>query len=127
LRALLAGRRRFSREAWLDLTSRRLAAMPAQATLEEEAELLAALSAGEASIALLADLGPVEARDTLARAMASLAKTNAAEAHEGFVRFAAAQSDWRPPRNERSVDAASQATLIADALRRHGPFFAREA
>ena len=126
LRALLSGRQRFSREAWLDLTSRRLVAMPAQATLEEEAELLAALSVGEAFIALHAAQAPVEARDTLAFAMASLARANAAEAHEGFVQFAAAQIDWRPPRNGRSVDAASQATLIADALRRHGPFFTRD-
>jgi len=126
LRALLAGRRRFSQDAWLDLTSRRLAAMPAQATLEEEAELLAALSVGDASIALHAAPGAAEARDTLDCAMASLAKANAAQAHQGFDRFAAAQSEWRPERNERGVDAASQATLIADALRRHGPFFARE-
>jgi len=126
LRALLAGRRRFSQEAWLGLTARRLAAMPAQATLEEEAELLAALSVGEASIALLAVVDSVAARDTLACALASLARANASEAHHSFVRFAAAQRAWCPPRNEGFVDAASQATLVADALRRHGSFFARE-
>jgi len=126
LRALLAGRRRFSQETWLDLASRRLAAMPAQATLEEEAELLATLSVGEESIALLAVVDSVEARDTLHCALANLAKANAAEAHEGFVRFAAAHSEWRLPRKERGVDAASQAILIADALKRHGRFFARE-
>ena len=54
LRRLLCGRCRFSQGAWLGLTSRRLAAMPEQATLEEEAELLAALSVGEAASACLA-------------------------------------------------------------------------
>ena len=126
LRRLLAGRRRFSSDAWLDLTSRRLAAMPEQATLEDEAELLAALSVGEASIALLAAPDAVEARDTLDRALACLAKANATEAHVDFVRFVAAQSEPRPAPSEPGTDAAAQATLIADALRRHGPFFSRE-
>ena len=37
----LSGDRRFSQEAWLGLLSQRLAALPGEATLEEEAELLA--------------------------------------------------------------------------------------
>ena len=100
--------------------------MPEQATLEEEAELLAALSVGEASITLLAAPDAVEARETLDRALASLAMANTAEAHEDFVRFAAEQNERRPAYGERGTDAAAQATLIADALRRHRPFFSRE-
>ena len=126
LRALLGGRRRFSHDAWLDLTSRRLAAMPEQATLEEEAELLAALSVGEACIGLLAASDALEVRATVDRALAWLAVGNAAQAHEDLVRFATAHSSRPSGLGERGTEAAAQATLIADALRRHGPFFSRE-
>ena len=126
LRALLGGRRRFSHDTWLDLTSRRLAAMPEQATLEEEAELLAALSVGENCIGLLAASDALEVRATVDRALAWLAVGNAAQAHEDLVRFATAHSAPPSGLGERGTDAAAQATLIADALRRHGPFFSRE-
>ena len=43
-----------SQDAWLGLVSARLAAMPSEASLEQEAKLLATLSVGEAAIALLA-------------------------------------------------------------------------
>ncbi len=125
LRRLLGKRRRFSEDAWLGLLSRRLAAMPAQATLEQEAQLLAALSVGQASIALLVAPRAAEARETLDRALSCLAKANTAEAHEAFVSFAAAHSDSQAAGGERSADAAAQATLIADALNRHARFFSR--
>ena len=125
LRRLLARRRRSSQAAWLDLMSRRLAALPDQATLEEEAELLAALSVGQACIALLRAPATCTARDALERAMACLAEANTAQALARFVRFAAAQSE-RQAVGERGADAAVQATLIADALKRHERFFSRK-
>jgi uncharacterized membrane protein YccC len=52
LRGLLVGRRRFTQQIWLRLVSNRLAVLPVQASLEQEAQLVAALSAGEAAITL---------------------------------------------------------------------------
>jgi uncharacterized membrane protein YccC len=127
LRGLLRGRRRFSEDSWLGLLSQRLAAMPKEAALEEEAELLATLSVGQASIALrAAPAATLTERETLDRALALLAETNVAAAHDGLVRFATAQGERQAAEGRRGFDAAAEATVIADALRRHGPFFARE-
>jgi uncharacterized membrane protein YccC len=127
LRGLLRGRRRFSEDSWLELLSRRLAAMPKGATLDEEAELLAALSVGQASIALrAARAATLTERETLDRALALLAETKVAAAHDALVRFATAQSERQAAEGRRGFDAAAEATVIADALRGHGPFFARE-
>ena len=127
LRALLVARRRFSQESWLGLLSQRLAAMPGQATLEEEAELLAALSVGQASIALLEVIPTSPVRGALDRALECLAAANPAEARHALVRFASAQSHRRTDDDgERAIDSAAQATVIADALQRHGRFFSRE-
>ena len=125
LRGLLRGRRRFSQDAWLGLLSQRLAVMPKESTLEEEAELLAALSVGQASVALRATRWRSTERATLDRALACLAEAKVAEAHDGLVRFAAAQSERPAASGERGIDAAVQATLIAGALQRHGPFFSQ--
>jgi len=126
LRGLLGGRRCFSQEGWLGLLSQRLAAMPRQATLEDEAELLAALSIGQASIALLQMMPTVPARDTLDRALMCLAEANTAEARDALVRFAAAQGNRHAGTGAPAIDAAAQATIIADALQRHARFFSRE-
>ena len=135
LRDLAAGRRAFARGAWLNLLSARLAAMPQQASLEQQAELLATLSVGEASIALLAaqcagtspDTAGLAAVDLLECAFASLAAGKIAEARAAFIRLAASQSEPLPSRGQPRVDIAVHATLIADALARHEPFFARMA
>jgi hypothetical protein len=101
--------------------------MPKEAALEEEAELLATLSVGQASIALrAAPAATLTERETLDRALALLAETNVAAAHDGLVRFATAQGERQAAEGRRGFDAAAEATVIADALRRHGPFFARE-
>jgi len=123
LRGLLLGQRRFSQDDWRGLLSHRLAAMPKQATLEDEAELLAALSVGEACITLIATPPTSVARNTLDRALACLAHAQVVEAHDALARFAAAQVDRQPDRDTPGIDAAIQATLIADALQRHGRFF----
>jgi uncharacterized membrane protein YccC len=128
LRRLVSRRRRFSHDEWLGLVSRRLAAMPQQATLEEQAELLAALSIGEASIALLGTQPHRSPGDTVDQAFARLASANVAEAHAALIRFAAQQPQAGPAEDHRRVyaaDAAVQATLIADALARHPIFFSQ--
>ena len=127
LRGLLRGTRRFSEHSWLGLVSQRLAAMPKGATLEEEAELLATLSVGQASIALsAASNATLTERETLDRALALLAQTNVPAAHDGLVRFATAQSKRQVADGRRGFDAGAEATVIADALRRHEAFFSRE-
>jgi uncharacterized membrane protein YccC len=126
LRGLLRGRQRFSEDSWLGRLSQRLAAMPKEATREDEAELLAALSVGQASIALrTAPAATLTERETLERALALLAEKNVAAAHDGLVRFATAQSERPPAEGRRGFDIAAEATVIADALRRHPQFFAR--
>jgi len=127
LRRLLRGHRRFSQDVWLGLLSQRLAAMPKQATLEEEAELLAMLSVGQASIALLAAGPTFPEHDTLADALACLAEGTISAARDGLARFAGAQNGRRAVAGQSEIDAAVQATLIADAVQRHAAFFSRGA
>jgi len=123
LRALAGGSRWISRDAWLGLVSRRLAAMPKEATLEQEAELLATLSVGEAAIALLSARPGGVTGSGLDVALAFLAQGQVAEACEAFVHFAAKQSKPRLTDHHHGMEAAVQATLIADALGRHAQFF----
>jgi uncharacterized membrane protein YccC len=125
LRRLVGQRRRFSRDAWLGLVSRRLSAMPQEATLEEEAELLVALSVGEASIALLEARPRHSPADMLDQAFACLAESNVAEAHAALLRFVAEHSKAGVDDRQGlyADDAAVQGTLIADALARHPRFF----
>ena len=125
LRRLLRGQRRFSQDVWLGLLSQRLAAMPKQATLEEEAELLAMLSVGQASIALLAAGPTFPEHDTLADALACLAEGTISAARDGLARFAGAQNGRHAVAGQPEIDAAVQATLIADAVQRHAAFFSR--
>jgi uncharacterized membrane protein YccC len=125
LRQLVSQHRRFSRDEWLGLVSRRLAAMPQQATLEEEAELLAALSVGEAAIALLDAQPHHSPGNTMDLAFACLAKANVVDARAALIRFAAQQPAAGPTEDQRGMYAAAQATLIADALAWHPVFFSR--
>jgi uncharacterized membrane protein YccC len=125
LRWLVRRRQRFTQDAWLGLVSHRLAAMPQQATLEEEAELLAMLSVGQASIALLDAGSHRSLGDTLDRAFECLVEANVAEAQAALIRFAAQQPKAGPAEDQRDLDAAVHATLIADALARHPSFFSQ--
>ena len=121
LRQLVGGDRKFTRDAWLGLVCARFAAMPEEASLEEEAQLLTMLSVGEAAIALHTAQSPYPERDLLDHAFACLAGARIAEARASFARFSASQS--APVLGTREVDVAVQATLIADALERHQCFF----
>jgi uncharacterized membrane protein YccC len=125
LRSLVSTRRQFTQESWLGLLSARLAAMPKEASLEQEAQLLGVLSVGEAAIALLTDRSGGEEHPTLDHAFPCLAERKIPEARESLIRFATAQ---RPPsvtEGSRRTDAAVEATLIAEALQRHQGFFAK--
>jgi len=125
LRGLLVGHRRFTQQKWVRLVSNRLAVLPVQASLEQEAQLVAALSAGEAAITLRATRPYPSAGRTLDQAFAELAEANVAAAHEGLTRFSAQQVREAEVDPQRALQAAVQATLIADALDRHPRFFSR--
>lgn len=124
LRRLAGGRWRIDTGAWISVVSQRLAAMPEQATLEEEAELLAGLSVGEASIALL-EAGPhVPGAAALDRAFACLAGADVVGTREWLERFRVQQLQAARLEVEPGMRAAVEATLMADALTRHARFFA---
>jgi hypothetical protein len=123
LRRLAAGRRRFTQATWLGLVSARLAAVPQDTSLEQEAELLATLSVGEAAIALIAARPGCRDPDSLDHALACLAKARIAEACESFVRISVRESG-APPSEAQRIDVAVESILIADALQRHERFFA---
>jgi uncharacterized membrane protein YccC len=125
LRGLLVGRRRFTQQMWVRLVSNRLTVLPVQASLEQEAQLVAALSAGEAAITLRGARPCPSARRTLDQAFAELAEANVGAAHERLTRFSAYQVREAEVEPQRALQAAVQATLIADALDRHPRFFSR--
>jgi uncharacterized membrane protein YccC len=127
LRRLFLQRRHFAAKSWVARVSRRLAAMPSEATLEETAELLAALSVGQAAIALLQARPRLSAGQTLDRGLAELAEANVPVARQTLLRFCTQQGEQGAADFDEGADAAVLATLIADALRRHPRFFAREA
>ena len=123
LRQLAGGDRKFTREAWLGLVCSRFAAMPEEASLEEEAQLLTMLSVGEAAVALHTAQVPYPERELLEHAFACLAGARIAEARASFARLSASRNV--PVLGTREVDVAVQATLIADALERHQSFYAK--
>ena len=125
LRGLLVGRRRFTLAVWVRLVSQRLAVMPLQASLEERAQLLAALSVGEAAISLLGARRQASAGRALDQAFADLAEANIVAAREELTRFAAQQFAHPEVEPQREMQAAVHATLIADALDVHPHFFSQ--
>jgi uncharacterized membrane protein YccC len=127
LHRLTARRTRFEQETWIGLVSQRLAVMPEQTSLEQEAQLLAGLSVGEASIKLLEARPHLPGSDALDRAFGCLAEANVAGARDWLARFCAAQPGGASSEARRGMYAAVQATLIADALTRHAGFFASAA
>jgi uncharacterized membrane protein YccC len=124
LTGMLSRRRRIARDVWIGRISRRLAVMPGEATLEEEAQLMTALSVGEAAITLLELRPDLPHGDTLDQAFAELAEGDVAAAQESLTRFSAEQSRVTP-KGGRGMSGSVEATLIADALVRHRRFFAR--
>jgi uncharacterized membrane protein YccC len=125
LRRLLVGRRRFTQAVWARLVSQRLAVMPQQASLDETAQLLAALSVGEAAISLFGARLQASAGRPLDQAFADLAEANIVAAREELTRFSAQQLAHAEVEPQRAMQAAVQATLIADALDVHPQFFSQ--
>jgi len=125
LRGLLVGRRRFTQAVWVRLVSQRLAVMPMQASLEERAQLLAALSVGEAAISLLEAHRQASAGRALDQAFAGLAEANIIAAREELTQFSAQRSAHAEVEPQRVMQAAVQATLIVDALDGHPHFFSQ--
>ena len=99
--------------------------MPLQASLEERAQLLAALSVGEAAISLLGARRQASAGRALDQAFADLAEANIVAAREELTRFSAQQFAHAEVEPQRELQAAVQATLIADALDVHPHFFSQ--
>jgi uncharacterized membrane protein YccC len=127
LRRVAGRHQRFEQAAWISVVSQRLAAMPEQATLEQEAELLAGLSVGEATIDLLEIRPHLAGCDALDHAFECLAGADIAAAREWLARFCVRQAEVPPAEAQRGVYASVQATLVADALSRHARFFASDA
>lgn len=125
MRGLLSRRRQFAPNDWVGRISRRLAVMPPEATLEEEAELLCALSVGEAAISLLEFRLDPSARNTLDQAFAELAEGNVRSAQVSLAQFCAQQLQETTSEAGRGMLAAIQARLIADALLRHPHYLAQ--
>jgi uncharacterized membrane protein YccC len=124
LRRLAGGHQRLEKGAWISVVSQRLAAMPEQATLDQEAELLACLSVGESSIALLQARPHVPGGDALDHAFACLSGAKVAETREWLARFCLQQPEGSTAEAQGGMRAAVEATLVADALTRHAGFFA---
>jgi uncharacterized membrane protein YccC len=123
LRRLAGRRHRLGKGAWISVVSQRLAAMPGPATLEQEAELLAGLSVGQALITLLEARQHVLGGEALDAAFACIARANVSGTREWLARFCAQQSEGATAEAQRGMQAAVEATLISDALTRHAAFF----
>jgi uncharacterized membrane protein YccC len=123
LRLAAVGRRRFKTGAWIGLVSQRLAAMPEQSSLEQEAFLLAGLSVGEAAIALVGARPRLAGREALDNAFACLAAADVAGTREWLDAFCARHTHEGSPQGGEGFHAAAVATVIADALARHPEYF----
>jgi uncharacterized membrane protein YccC len=123
LRLVALGRRRFKTQACIGLISQRLAAMPAESSLEQEAFLLAGLSVGEAAIALVDARPRLAGREALDKAFTCLAAADVAGTRQWLDAFCARQTDESLPRGRAGFHAAVVATVIADAVTRHPEYF----
>lgn len=123
LRALAVGRRRFERDAWATVVSRRLAALPAEAALEPHARLIAALSIGDAVLYLRRPHRRLHDRRSLDTALAALGAGDVVRARsdlERFSRIIAASPDGATTDAMRCRVAAM---VVAGALERHAGYF----
>jgi len=123
LRSLAVRRRRLERGSWVTLVSRRLAMMPPEATLEQHARLIAALSIGDAVIYLRRPHKHLYDRRPLDTALAALAAGDVALARSELARF---DRTLAASPNGATTDAMRcrvAAMVIADALERHADYF----
>jgi uncharacterized membrane protein YccC len=122
LRRLAVRRRWLSRADWTSLISCRLAGLPTSASQEQLAQLLAALSSGEAVIQLRDWRRTFVATDHLDCALAALSAGNIPGTRYWLAKFVTTLSE-----SEGSLVALrgqAAVSVIEDALARHAAFFA---
>jgi uncharacterized membrane protein YccC len=124
LRRLAVRRRWLSRADWTSLISCRLASMPTTATQEQLAQLVAALSAGEAIIQLRDWRGTFVGTDHLDCALAALSAGNIPGTRYWLAEFVAMLSENEASGSVAVLRGEAAASVIADALARHSTFFA---
>jgi uncharacterized membrane protein YccC len=112
------------KSAWINLASQRLAAMPQQATFDDAARLLAALSIGEAVIYLRDARSGLPGRDALDRSFRRLAVADWGGARREFMQFGASQTEVAASEALAGMRARAAASAIAEALDRHAQYFA---
>ncbi len=124
LRRLSVRRRWPDHAVWLDHVSHRLAALPAEASLEEAARLLAALSAGEAVITLRNGRARLADGEALDRALACLAAADLDGTWRALADFSTQQAETPAHAEREPMRARAAAAVISEALTRHAAFFA---
>ena len=124
LSRLAAGRRRPDESHWIGHVSSRLAALPQQATLEQGAQLLAALSAGLAVIRLRAMRQRLADPSALDHALGCLATGDIAGARDWLAWFLARPVAGDGDAAPDEAHARAAAAVIREILGRHGGFFA---
>lgn len=123
LRRLAVRRNISQRDAWIGLLSRRIEAMPPQATLEQNAELVAVFSVGEAVIDLRNTRPRVVGQRELDRALAALAAGDLGTTRHELLRFTGTQRVGAGREALAGMRARAAATAILDALARRAEFF----
>jgi uncharacterized membrane protein YccC len=124
LRRLAVRRRWLSRADWTSLISCRLAAMPTTATQEQLAQLVAALSSGEAVIQLRDWRRTFVATDHLDSALAALGAGNIPATRYWLAAFVAMLSESEMSGSLAALRGQAAASVVADALASHSAFFA---
>jgi uncharacterized membrane protein YccC len=123
LRRLAIRPRVYESGAWIGLLSRRLEAMPQQATLEEIARLVAVLSVGEAIIHLRKLRTFVAGKEELDQALACLAAGNLSGTRRELVRFTKEQQKGGVREALVGMRARAAAKAIMAALAQRTQFF----
>jgi hypothetical protein len=123
LQRLTSRRRWLSRADWTRLMSWRLGTATDEATPEQLARLVAALSVGEAVIHLRNNRPRLAAREALDRALAALAALDTAAVRYWLSRFGVQQPNGEGREALTGMRGRAAATVISDALTRHSDFF----
>ena len=129
----LAVRSRYPAQAtWTSRICHRLAALPTEASREDGARLVAALSVGNAIIDLRDARGSLVGRDALDHALAHLAKADIGGTQAALELFSARQSEGAAPESTAEgalggMRAQAAAAVISQALGRHPLYFAAAA
>lgn len=123
LRALAIGRPRFHRGTWATVVSRRLAALPPEAALQQHARLIAALSIGDAVLYLRRPHWRLHDRRALDIALAALSAGDVARARSDLERFGATIAAASDAATTGAMRRRVAAMVVADALERHADYF----